>query len=343
MAQIDRLPHRSGIVIDPFGDWSWFPAAGVRKTMCMSVAVPPSFPGHDGGERTPAPTSTVASWPAGHFAENLAVDDHGDVFVSLHSHNRIDRYRPASGTLESFSRLPAPAAGLAFDAAAELWVTGGEVGRAPGYVWRVDASGAVEEWVQIPDAIFLNGCAAIPGQRVLLVCESLTGRVIAVSQRRPGWSTWLADDRLRPVHEQAPGANGIKLHDGWAWISVTDRNLIVRVRVRPDGSSGTLEPAAENLRADDFAFAESGALYIATHPAQTVLRLAADGTRSTIAGPGDGAVGSTACAFGRAPADARALYVTTNGGLLYPYEGRVQNAKLLRLEVGEHGQRLPGD
>jgi sugar lactone lactonase YvrE len=127
------------------------------------------------------------------------------------------------------------------------------------------------------------------------------------------------------------------------WISVTDRNLIVRVRVHPDGSSGTLQPAAENLRADDFAFAESGALYIATHPAQTVLRLGTDGTRSTIAGPRDGAVGSTACAFGRAPTDTHALYVTTNGGLLYPYEGGVQDAKLLRLEVGEGGQRLPDD
>ena len=63
---------------------------------------------------------------------------------------------------------------------------------------------------------------------------------------------------------------------------------------------------AEKLRADDFAFGESGAAYIATHPAQAVLRLHPDGGRETIAGPHEGAVGSTACAFGRGAEDCRA-------------------------------------
>jgi len=47
------------------------------------------------------------------------------------------------------------------------------------------------------------------------------------------------------------------------------------------------------------AFGASGSLYIATHPEQTV-RLDAAGNRTTIAGPKQGAVGTTACAFGRA-------------------------------------------
>jgi sugar lactone lactonase YvrE len=139
-----------------------------------------------------------------------------------------------------------------------------------------------------------------------------------------------------------PGANGIKAHQGWVWVSVTDRDAILRIPVGPDGRAGLPEPIAERLRADDFAFAESGATYIATHVAQSVLRLDADGTRTTIARPAAGAVGSTACAFGRAPGDRQALYVTTNGGLALPYEGKLQCAKLLRLDVGEHGQQLPG-
>jgi hypothetical protein len=44
--------------------------------------------------------------------------------------------------------------------------------------------------------------------------------------------------------------------------------------------------------------------------------------------------------FGRAPGDENALYVTTDGGLVAPYEGAVQEAKLLRLEVGEVGWPL---
>jgi sugar lactone lactonase YvrE len=194
--------------------------------------------------------------------------------------------------------------------------------------------------VQIPDAVFMNGCTPHPDGHTLLACESVTGRVLAIDLSERRYESWLADGRLRPGSAQIPGANGIKLRDNQAWISVTDRDLILRVPVRGDGTAGALDVAAEHLRGDDFAFAASGALYIATHPANTVLRLAADGTRATIAGPGQGAVGSTACAFGRAPGDEAALYVTTNGGLWAPYRGEVHEAKLLRLEVGERGQPL---
>lgn len=299
------------------------------------------WPGHVGGEWAPVPSEVVARWPEGTFAENVAVAADGTVFVSLHSHHRIDRYQPDTGQLDVFCELPAPAAGLAFDDTGTLWVTGGEVGRPPGYIWRVQPDGTPEEWIRIPDALFLNGGAILPGTRTLLVAESLTGRVLAVDQNTPVWSAWARDDFLRPVREQMPGANGIKVSRGRAWLSVTDRDAIIRIPVAADTRAGTIEVVAEGLRADDFAFAVSGTMYITTHVAQTVLRLDPDGTRTTIAGPDEGAVGSTACAFGRTPQDRQSLYVTTNGGLSSPYEGALQDAKLLRLQVGEHGQPLP--
>jgi sugar lactone lactonase YvrE len=281
----------------------------------------------------------VASWPQGHFAENVAVDPAGAVYVSLHSHNRIDRFDPKTRQVEEFARLTAPAAGLAFDAAGALWVTGGAAGQAPGYIWRI-RSGQPEPWVEIPDALFMNGSTPHPDGRTLLVCESVTGRILAIDQKEKRWSVWLQDDRLRPKAPRKPGANGIKLHDGWAWISSTDLNLVVRSKIAADGSAGPMEVVAEKLHADDFAFGESGAAYLATHPAQTVLRLQPDGGRETIAGPNEGAVGCTACAFGRGAEDRKSLYVTTIGGLLYPYRGEIQDAKLLRLNVGEDGQPL---
>jgi hypothetical protein len=51
-------------------------------------------------------------------------------------------------------------------------------------------------------------------------------------------------------------------------------------------------------------------------------------------------VGSTACAFGRAPDDDKTLYVTTDGGFLIPHESGIQDAKLVRIEVGESGWPL---
>jgi hypothetical protein len=170
-----------------------------------------SFPGHDAGTWAPVPCRVVGSWPAGHFAENLAVDESGAVLISLHSHNRVDRYNAATGSVADFAHLPAPVAGLAFDALGTLWATGGILGRAPGHVWRIEPDGTYEDWVQIPDALFMNGCAPDPDGRTLLACESVTGRVLAIDLSQRRWTSWLDDQRLRPDSDQIPGANGIKL------------------------------------------------------------------------------------------------------------------------------------
>ena len=301
---------------------------------------PFAFPSHNGGHFAPVPCRTAASWPAGHFAENLAVMPDGAVLISLHSHKRVDRYDPTTGQLAAWASFPAPVAGLVLDRAGTLWATGGEVGKPPGYIWRVGADAQVQHWLDIPDAYFMNGATLHPDGRRLLTAESVTGRVLAVNLETPRCMTWLADERLKPENQGTPGANGVKLFGGHVYVSVTDRNLLLRAPVEADGACGPVEACAENLRADDFAFATDGTAYIATHPANSVLRLGADGTRTTLAGPGEGAVGTTAVAFGRGPSDGQALYVTANGGLWSPYQGEVQPAKLLRLEVGAAGQLL---
>jgi sugar lactone lactonase YvrE len=305
-------------------------------------AGPPPFPGHDGGVFAPVPAEVVASWAPGHFAENLAVDPSGAVFVSLHSHQRIERYDPGARTVATFAELPTAVTGLAFASDGMLWATGGEVGTAPGRIWRIHPDGTVDDWVEIADATFLNGCTFLPGEATLLACESISGRVLAVDARTPGWSPWLTDERLRPQNPGLPGANGIKHRDGAAWISVTDLDLLYRVDVAPDGTSGRVGEVARDLRADDFAFDTEGSLHIATHPAHTVLRLDPDGSRTTVAGPEQGATGSTACAFGRAAGDETALYVTTTGGTGLPWIAEPEEAKLLRLDVGRRGSPLPG-
>lgn len=292
-----------------------------------------AFPDHDPGEFAPLPSRNVASWPVGHFAENIAVAADGAVFVSLHSHSRIDRYDPASGTVGAWASLPAPVAGLAFDAAGTLWATGGELGKAPGLIWRIDPTGAVQSWLEIPDAVFLNGATMHPDGQRLLVAESITGRILAVDIATPGVTTWVADDRLKPVMEGIPGANGVKCFAGNVHVSVTGSNFLLRAPIGADGACGPLQIWADHLRADDFVFDRNGAAYIATHPAHSVLRLGTDGSRVTLAGPDEGAVGSTAAAFGRAPGDETALYVTTTGGLWSPYQGVVQPAKLLRINI----------
>ena len=289
---------------------------------------------HDGGNWSPVPCQIVASWPAGSFAENIAVRSDGIVFIAVYSDNRIDCHDPTTGLTRIFAELTAPPMGLAFDGET-LWVTGGEFPKGPGHVWKVMPGGSMTHWCDLPDAQFINGCALHADGNTLLACESTTGRILAINLREPGrLETWLADDILTPGMPRVPGANGIKIKDRAALITVSARQLLLRVPFLGDGAPGPVEVVAENLRGDDFAIGASGTLYMATHTAQTVVRLDPSGLRATLAGPNEGAAGATACAFGRSALDATALYVTTTGGLLAPYKGVVQEAKLLRLEVG---------
>ena len=229
--------------------------------------------------------------------------------------------------------------GVAFDADGALWVTGGVMREGPARIWKVTPDGRVQPWALIPDATFINGCTMHPDGRTLLVCESQTGRILAIDLTRPDhWWAWLTDDYLKPGHPYFPGANGIKIADGWAWITVSGRHAVVRAPLMADGAAGALEVAAGNILGDDFAIGASGDLYITTHPAQSVVCLKTSGERTTIAGPEEGAVGSTACLFGRAPGDENALYVTTEGGMVVAHNGVLQKSKLLRIEVGEGGR-----
>ena len=156
------------------------------------------YPDHDGGRFAPIEATTVATWKARAFLENLAIDADGAVFVTVYSHNRVDRYDPATGATTIFAEVPAPPMGLAFDAGGVLWVTAGTLRKGPGYVHRVDRDGAVRQWCEFPDALFINGCTMHPNGRTLLVCESASGRILAIDLAQPGrWDVWLQENRLR--------------------------------------------------------------------------------------------------------------------------------------------------
>jgi sugar lactone lactonase YvrE len=156
--------------------------------------------------------------------------------------------------------LSAPVAGLAFAADGTLWASGGTVFKSPGFVWRITPAGVAEEWLQIPDAVFLNGCACLPDENRLLICESISGRILAIGRSEQTWSAWITDDQLRPVNDTMPGANGIKYRAGYVYVSITDRNRIERIPIDNDNSAGPIEVVADHVRADDFAFSRSGAL-----------------------------------------------------------------------------------
>ena len=295
---------------------------------------------HDGGNIAFAPATVVATWPKGSFVENIAVDPAGMIFVTLHTDRAVVRVDPATGTITPFARFDTPVAGLAFAADGSLIVSGGTPGQRPGVIWRVAADGVVSHLASLPHAAFLNGVT--PLSQRFLVADSLAGLIHVVDPANGTVANWLADPRLAPADASGtPGANGVKIFAGHAYISVTGTDTIYRTPIT-GGMAGPLEVYAERLRADDFAIDTAGALYIATHPARSLVRLAADGSRTTLAGAAHGMLGATAVAFGRGPADRHAVYVTTTGGTMTVPPDELEPAKLVRVEVGAAGAPLLG-
>src|SRR5260370_181555 len=105
----------------------------------MQMAAPTEdyYPDHDGGTFAPIAATTVATWKAPAFLENLAIDAEGAVFVTVYSHKRVDRYDPATGATTPFAEVPAPPMGLAFDAGGVLCMTAGTLLQGPGFIQRL--------------------------------------------------------------------------------------------------------------------------------------------------------------------------------------------------------------
>src|SRR5437870_13314340 len=126
--------------------------------MQMTTPTEDYYSGHDGGKFAPIAATTVATWKAPAFLENLAVDAEGAVFVTVYSHKRVDRYDPATGATTTFAEVPAPRMGLAIDAGGVRWMTGGTLYAGPGCIWRVERTGDVRRSCELAEPTFMSDC-----------------------------------------------------------------------------------------------------------------------------------------------------------------------------------------
>ena len=180
---------------------------------------------HDGGDFSPIPFRVVASWPEPAFVENVAVA------LTARCSSRSIRVTVSTDTIprrvkpESLQYSRCPRWGWRSTKSGSLWVTGCTMRTAPGYIWKVSVKGEVQHWTDLPEATFMNGCAVHPHGRGLLVCESFSSRVLSIDLRESGkWSVWLEDELIGPGESLFPGANGIKICDGAAYITVSARS-----------------------------------------------------------------------------------------------------------------------
>jgi len=109
-----------------------------------------------------------------------------------------------------------------------------------------------------------NGIATA-GKGWYLAADSNASSLWRVDPAKKTIELWLKDDLMAPTGTPAIGANGIKVHDGWVYVSVTARGSIYRVQIGPDGKpKGALTLFAQGLRPDDFDITKDGTIYSPT-------------------------------------------------------------------------------
>lgn len=286
-----------------------------------------------------APARRVATFAVNTFLESVVVSPDGTLFVTSYEDGRIIRLKP-DGTRSIFATLPGKAAGLAFATDGSLLVTGENVQKLP-VVFRVTADGAVRTLVTLPDAQFLNGLTHLRGDRYL-IADSYRGAIWELSLAQPAARLWLEHPLLARTtpESQTPAVNGLKIFGNVLYASNSDKAQMVRIAINSDGRPGEPELFVQKAVIDDFAFDVEGNLYGATHVFNSVVRVAPDGSITTIAQAQQGLTGSTAIAFGRVASDRTGLYAVTNGGMFSPPPTGVLPAAVVRLEVGKAGLPL---
>jgi hypothetical protein len=270
----------------------------------------------------PVPAATVAEWPPGTFAENLAPGPDGSWLVSLLSHNRIDQVH-RDGSITVLATLPVMPFGIT-TLHDDAYVVAGSIGQDNWRLYRISLARPGAELVgKLPELRLGNGMA-VAGQ-YLMVVDSIQGNVTAVSPYSGETTIWLESDLLRSAYPELglPGVNGIVVADGVIYLTNTSRSLLLSVPVL----AGDLNIVANEIIGDDFARHPDGSFYVATHLHDSVVHIKPDGTRRDIARGLDNA---TAVAVD--PADPDYVLVTVAGEDLGT-QGGTTPARLVRLQV----------
>jgi len=317
--------------------------------------------------------------------EGVAVDKTGNVYVSVGTatgSDQIWKFSPA-GEKSVLVDLGAPgyACGLAVDPVGNVYMARPMVPDRG--VFKVTPDGKAVKLPGTEEIVFADGLA-FDQQGTLYITEVVSGLVTgdpATSQFGPGgiWrikkggtaELWLRDDLLTGV---APtlfpfplGANGIAFYRGSLYVVSTDKMLVVRVPVLPDGSPGEPEawvqvqdvpesflyqspyfpPMIDGLSMD-----VHGNVYIASPSRNAIIRInAADRSQETIAvnpalpPPNDAPQAlldaPLSLAFGTGHGERQNLFVTDSGMMGAVLGGTWPGPGVLKIEVDIPGLPLP--
>lgn len=274
-------------------------------------------------------TRTIASYPSGTFLENLVARPDGSLLVTSYLDRSLLVWSGTDAPQVLVTLGDHPVAVLARQDDIILTVHGQSFTEGPSFTQTnafviLNPDGTQRERFPAADALFLNGLVEIePG--VVLAADSLAGKIWQFDPVTGNVSEWLSDPMLTTnpaATGQSPGANGLKRHEDWLYVSNSSRQALYRVALNGNVAAGPLEPFAQTGPIDDFAFLSDGTIAAASHN-QAVIGITADGTVSTLL-----AEGCDACTALLPFGEASELIVLTTGNLL---EGGTEAARIFAI------------
>jgi sugar lactone lactonase YvrE len=309
--------------------------------------------------------------------EGVAVDKVGNVYVSLagSGSDQIWKFSPAgdASLLADFGPPAGGMCGLAVEAEGTVYMARNRV-PLPG-VFRVDKNGSITllpgtGTMACPNAL------AFDKRGALYVTETYSLNPDASFGQGGIWRVpksgsaelWLRHDLLTglpPYLFPFPvGANGVAFRGNALYVANSDKALVLRIPVLPDGSPGQpevwkqVEDVPESifhqnplfpLMIDGLALDVLGNVYIAVPSRNAVVRInAADGSQETLAvfpGPLNRSPvlldSPLSLAFGTGKGERRSLFIT-NGGMIGRFvPGVWPGLSLAKIDAGVPGQPLP--
>jgi hypothetical protein len=186
--------------------------------------------------------------------------------------------------------------------------------------------------VGVPDEIAVLDTA----NGLVLLADASKGVVWKVDVNTGAYDVAVRDNAfLIPEDALIPlGVDGIHILNDYLYFTNLASNTLGRIAIHSNGSArGSAETVGKMTFPDDFALAKDGTAYVAGD--NSLYRVGANSTVDILAGgPNDPTLeGCTAARFGRTFLDHSVLYISTNGGILAPVNGRIHGGQILAVNV----------
>jgi sugar lactone lactonase YvrE len=279
---------------------------GVAVTEVDNEALQPAST-YNGVNVASAPI-TVASFDAfsGQLPESIALDRHGNLYVSMTMLGEIWKLDPAGSFEEVVATFPLEGffgvIGLRFDVRGDLYAVQGTSNADVHGVWKIAPGGAKQRIAGTDGIVIPNDVEILPDGTVYITDSA--GAIWRSPRGQPA-VIWVQDETLVGTGAYGLGfplgANGIVAVQGGLMVSNAEKGQLVFIPILADGSAGqpTVVAADPGLFGLDGITADArGTIYGAVNAGNRIVRISSDGADVSEVASGAPLDFPTALAFG---------------------------------------------